>query len=770
MKKDSDKTENSNFDFIKFFNVCLKSWKIYVFFIVGFISLIGLYLIIRTPKFEVDAQLKLPNETSTGVFGDLSSSFLVGDMFGSSSVDNEIGVITSHNVFFNTAKDLKLNVNYAEKKWFFKWKAVFTKSPLVMTTLPSIPDTLRTSIVFVLNRLEGDNVDIEVKVQKKTIMELENQTLPTIVDTPYGPFSIAKTEYYDNSEAYGYKISYSSYNAAAEYYQNLVDVFAPNKKADFISLAFKTPDPTFGMELLNTIIANYNQVGIRIKDLKNYETLDFVNKRLETLQQEIAHTEQTKEQFKRNNNLTMVETDASFELEKLSRYETAVIQTETEVKILKETFDFVSNPVNKYSVIPDLPSASVSAGDLTTDPSFSVISSATKELNAYNQLVLERMRLVGTSAKNSNASVRQIDEQIDALHQSIITSISRAYDNAIVRYKEANRQYNIAQSRLGTLPTLEKEYLGIERDLLVQEQLYLYLLKQREEASMNIAKSSHSIDVIDVPHTLTEPLGLSNKISIAIAIFLGLVAGTLWVFVFQYNNAPTSSLAESKRLIKAPIANPTICHNDAYSESVMDTPDSATAEAFRKLRSDLQFILSDFDGKVIAIESIGNDAGKTFVASNIALAFAKSGKPTLLVDASMHNPGIAQFLGVADNEGLAESLRNDKQPTIIQCQDLSVITAGKDKTVHPSELISSGRFNNLIDELKAKYQYIIIDTPSIAKHSDALAISNVPDLTVIIVRQNLTTPAEIEKINELYSDARLKRMIVVANDVPQKEA
>lgn len=754
MAKDTKSSENTKFDFKKFISLCIHSWRFYLVCIVVFVGLATLYALIRQPKYEIDAQLMLPQDTSIGGLKvDMASSFNISDMIGgASSTDNEISVLLSHNVMLNTAKDMDLNVMYLEKKNFIKWNLYPYKSSLKISTLAAIPDTLSRPLIFTLSKNSNGTFDVVVKAIKDKIFQADNVTLPTTLETSYGPFTIEKTKYFDKSEAYKFRIIYNSYAAAAESYAKNVNIFAPNKKTDFIALSYVTPDPKFGIDLLDNIIKNYNNVGINYRNDRQYETLDFVDKRLSTLKNEMTMSESQLEQFKINHKITMPEYDTQVFLQKASQLEMAQIQAEMENDMIRHTKKFIENPENKYSLIPDLsssPSPSTSGVTQENGQSTSTaISDILKELNAYNMLMLERMKVLQT-VREGNPQVKTIDVQLDALRNTVIESIDRALDNSDLALKRLKQENSQIQSRINSLPTIEREYISMQRLMTVQEQLYLFLLKQREEASMNISKDTAQIQVIDQPHALTESAGMKPVLLIALALFMALAFPSAWIYLFKYNQAPYYNANDIKNASQMP----------CIAEISDDT------ESVRRLRNELQHLLSAIGGKIVSFVSSNDGEGKSTTALAIAESLASTGAPTLLIDADFHNPSIAAMCSVPDGQGLSDALANDNAPDMHNVKldngkSLDVITAGKMLQSAP-DMVASSNMAQIIDQLKQKYQYIIIDTASAEKYSDVLSMGQLPDITVYLTRLKHTTVENIKFANSLYHGGRLQRMALV---------
>ena len=749
------------FNLQKFIKLCLRYWYYFVASIVGICLLALAYLYIRKPAYEVDAQLMLPTETSGGgimALSDIASSFSMGDIFGGSSTENEMMIMKSYSVFLKTAQDLGLNISYFEKEGFMKWMPAYDKSQLLVTADPAIADTLRAPILFRLKLNGNGTFDITAEAKKTKILVKDNVILPATLSTIYGDFTFSQTEYFGKGEdpATSFKVLYSSYGYAAETYNKAVKVFAPNKKADFIGLSYITTNPKFGKRLLNTIIDNYNLFGDIKNDDKNNRTLEFVNERIANLENDLAKTETSMEQFKKSNKLTNVDVDASTLLQKSSMLDASLLQAQTENEILSNTKEFLANPENKYSLIPSL-----TAGP---DDASAATATVASDIATYNKQIMERMRVL-RSAKVNNAMLKQIEELIDAMRENIQDAIDRAYENSLLKLNKLRTENNRTQQRMGSIPTLEKEYVGIERTLILQQQLYLFLLKQREEAEMSIAKSSPTLVTIDAPYTLSDTPGLSKAMVLMLAILLGGFIPLIFIYYTKMKETPITTVGELEELSKAPIIAKVDNIKDANGIIIND---DATGETIRMLRSNLLFTLDEFNGKVIVVTSTLANEGKTFIACNLAASLAAIGKKTLIIDANFRNPQVASTFGLSNANGLAQVISNGANNADIQNSsvgndyNLDVLAAGS-LSGNPADLLSNESLTQSIEALKESYDLIVIDTAALKQYSDTFSLAECSDMTMMIVRMGTINATDIEYANALYNEGRLKRIGIVAN-------
>ncbi len=746
---------NNKVDLQKLLQECKSKWHWCAVAVVVCVCLGIIFLKLRTPIYETNASILIAQDDQSGS-SEMMAQFSLGDMFGGySSVDDEIAVIKSHSVFRETVKDLDLNVFYNVKKNFLQWTRKFNDSPIHISCDPSIPDTLRVGLLFEVEMDKVGKTDILVKCLKKEIAELNDVTLPVNVETPYGVFTLSKTENYLAGEPLDAEVTYFPYDLAAETYQKLINLFMPSKKANIIAVLMKSPNPKFSETVINTLISNYNKKGIHEKQLKENKTAMFIDERLKSLTTELDNAELAIEQFKRTRKISDVGAEASYLFSKSNALETQLISAETEFEILESTRSFISNPENKYSMIP------YSAG------------AAEDLISGYNKTAMNRLMLMN-NAKSNNVSIRILEEQLEALLKNIVATLDKSYETSLVRLNELRKQVRKSQSELGNIPAQEREYLNMKRQQSVKEQLYLFLLQRREETSLNIANSMPRGTIVDAAYTLNKPTGMSTRMILMISFVLGCCVVPGWLYLKKVMRTNIENKEEVEELSNVPILGE-ICQNkNADSLLVIKSGGSSSAaELFRLIRSNLQFILNNQDDKVVLLTSTVSGEGKSFVSINLAASFAMLGKRTLLVGMDVRNPKLSEYLGLHPTKGLTEYLSSNaisldsiilKDPIM---PNWDIITSGP-VPPNPSELLASSRVDELFDSLRRMYDYIIIDSAPVGMVSDTFTLARISDATAYVCRANYTSIKDIDYVNTLYAESRLKKMALIVNGTESK--
>ena len=751
------KKGKNGIDLYALWNEYKSYWWLFLLSVIGCCAIAFLYSMVKLPQYSIQANVLVAEEETDGTS---MSRILSGSLFGSSSsVDDEQIIMSSHTVMLQTVKDLGLNKSYVLKKGLFDKSMPFKDAPVDVSYAPAINDTLKNSILFKIWVDEKDNVKIEAESKKKKIAEVENQRFPVTLKTIYGDFEFDKTEYFEPGESFKESLYLSSYAAAAESLVLSVDIDIPNKKANFIKLSMKDANISRSIAILNKIVENYNKKGVEDKQLKGYKTSEFIDNRIALLAQELEMSEKDIEVYKKSNNITDVRAEATYLMGRKGKLETELLTAETENEVLRLTRDFVANPSNKYALIP------LSGMDINGQQ-----SAVTSAINKYNDLVLSRMK-IENNAKSNNASLKVLNDQIDAMRANIISSLEKAIANSDVALRDLREQTRQSMSKLGEIPTQEREYYNMKRQQTVKEQLFLYLLQQREQTAISIANSMPRGTVIDEAYSLLTPVSMTRKKMLMCAFVLGLLLPIGYITVKNKLRNKFATKSEVEALTDVPVLGE-VCLSHR-KESVVVRDSSSIAELFRLIRTNLGFVMGSAN-KVVLVTSTKSGEGKSFVSVNLAASFALLGKKVLLVGMDIRKPQLANYLGISHQPGLTQYLSSEqyKISDIIQksveVESLDVVVAGP-VPPNPAELLAEGKVDAFFASMREIYDYIIIDSAPVGMVSDTFVLDRVADATVYVCRADYTTLQDIDFVSNLYDEKRLKKLSLIVNGTSVKK-
>lgn len=750
--------KNSKSDFIDINSLVrtyLSKWYWFVISVIFFVGMGYLYTRMNNRPIAVRANVLIQQEDSNPLSTEMGG---MSSLFGSKGfVEDEVFVIASHSLFKSVAKELGINKLHVVRDGFLKSHLAFPEFP-VDVVAPGVADTLMSTLYFTVKIDTKGLADIKVKVKRETLAEVEDVKLPAKVNTEFGEFTIVTTPYYVKGEKLKTTISFTGYDVAAEKLDTEVAARRGSKKSNVITLALDTPNQLYGVAILDKIIEKYNERGINEKNLQGEKTAAFLEERTALLSGELNASESAIQEYKERHGIIDVGSEASYQTTKKAQMETALFNTEKEIALLKLTQDFLSDSLNYSEMIPmTVASGAVQSG-----------------INAYNSLVVKRLDL-SQNAKQNSYAIRQLTKQMDLVRANLSNSSEKALESAEVSLRNIESERNRALGKLSNIPIQEREFINMKRQQEIKQQIYLFLLQKQEENAMLLANSVPKGQIIDDAFSLSEPLGISNKVILLIAFILGLLCPPAVIYVRKLLRSKFDTKEDVEHHISAPILGEMCTDRSGRSLVVSATDTSSATELFRLMRTNLQFMLGGENDKVVLLTSTRSGEGKSFIALNLAATLSLlEGRKVLLVGMDIRNPQLANYLGINPPLGLTNylSASNVTLDSIIEpmpgVKNCDLIVAGPIPP-NPAELLASKKVDELFATLRTMYDYIVVDSAPVGMVSDTFTLDRIADATVYVTRVNYSTLADLRFVEQIYTDKRLKKLSVVVNGTASKK-
>ena len=444
-------------------------------------------------------------------------------------------------------------------------------------------------------------------------------------------------------------------------------------------------------------------------------------------------------------------------------------EANTQVELLKELGKYMNEPGNKYQPIP-------SNVGLTDE-------SSTALINEYNKIALNRNQLLHSASENS-PTVTPLTAQLDDLVNSIKRAMRQAKLGMEIQRNSIAAQAGQYNNQIGNSPEQERVLTQIGRQQEVKSGLYLMLLEKREENSISLAATADKGKIIDAP-SFVGKVSPKSSIVMLIAFVLGLAIPAGILFLIEFFKYKIEGHEDVVKLTPIPVIADIPMASDAAKKEgkadivVHQNKNNLMEEIFRGLRTNLQFMLKK-DERVIMFTSSTSGEGKTFVASNVAISIALLGKKVVMVGLDIRKPRLAELFGINNHHiGITNLIINDQNTwEDIQKQTISsgvnnnldLLMAGP-VPPNPGELVTRASLDDIINQLKEHYDYVILDTAPVGLVNDSLQLGRLADLCVYVCRADYTPKASFGMINGLNAEKKLPNMCIVLNaiDLSQKK-
>ncbi|WP_289004857.1 polysaccharide biosynthesis tyrosine autokinase [uncultured Parabacteroides sp.] len=538
-----------------------------------------------------------------------------------------------------------------------------------------------------------------------------------------------------------------------------LEVDLAEKNSTLLALKYQDTNPDRGDAILNTLIDVYNDEAIHDKNQIIQNTAVFINERLAIINEELGGVDSDIENFKKNNRLIDVASEAGIFVVDRSRYEQEEIELSNQIELTKLIRDFLLDPMKEWQLLP------ANSGIMDTGVDGLVAE--------YDALLLQRNKL--KERGDRSPVVKEKEAALKALRITILKVLDNLKNALSYKLADVQRLQSRANSRIATVPTQEKYVLTVERQQKIKEELYLYLLNKREENALSMVTADSNLRVID-PAYGTGMAGANGMVILLAAFLVGLAIPGLIFYLQPMLDVTVRGRKDIMDNLTIPFLGE-IPYRHTKKKKIASGKYSrdGVSEAFRIVRTNMDFMLKKKDGaQVVMMTSANPGAGKSFISLNLAISLSQTGKRVILLEMDIRKgsekdpdghvmPGITNFLSGREKD--AERLIRPYK----DMEGLDVMTSGPIPP-NPSELLLTSCLDQLVDGLRERYDYILIDTVPYGLVADAQIISRVADLCIYVIREGVMDRRQLPDVECLYTENKLPNMSVLLNDVHIKHA
>lgn len=727
----------------------LRKWPWFIFSVLCFMIAAYLYIRYTVPQYQSITTLKFDKKQSdiTSALSDLDN---LGIGLGNADeLKSEVAVISSRPILTEVVKNLNLNVQYFSGGEI-KDSELFINLPV---TAKIIAYNQKAAKKFVSS-------EYLIKKSDNATFILWNEKHGTIKGSYNVPVKLDfGTVIFSKNNAIPFKSKYIivfwNEIERVKKLEQKINVDLPDPKAMLINISLVGAVPEKSEAILNEVTKQYNLDGLRDKNMQSKNTQDFIDKRLEVITRDLSGVENRKEDFQNSNRIFDLQAQAQLALQNTSENTKALLQQQTQLDLLNSLTAEASGNKNNQLMPSNLGLSPLLEG----------------AISKYNELLIIRNKTL-KQATNENPAVVEMNREIASLKEIVQDNIREQKQSVQTSIAKLNGEISSSNGLMNKVPGQTKIYRGIERQQNLKEQLFLYLLQKREENAINLSINVPIAKIVNPAFTQDIEVAPKRKAIFLAAIILGLLFPIVVIYLLSiwddkiYNRDDIKVKSSLGILADIPSLKANVNH------LVQQNDFSELAESFRILVSNLKFVLPTKDSaKVIMVTSSVKGEGKTLVSVNLALTLGNKNGRSLLIGSDVRNPQIQRYDSEpVKRKGLTEYLYDDSVDVdnLIHTSDTNsycdIIYAGTIPP-NPQELLSNGRYQNLIEKLSSEYEYIIIDSAPLMLVSDTLSIADVADATLYVIRSGISRNVLVDFANNLVKESKIKNVSFVINDV-----
>ncbi|WP_316814806.1 GumC family protein [Pedobacter nyackensis] len=721
-----------------------KYW--YIFILSIGLCFLGAYLYLQStpPVYKISSTLLMEDdkkgdgEVKGTAFSDLN-------MFKTDKkVDNEMEVLRSKDLIRPILKTLSLETSYFQKNGLKKTELYGSNLPINVKLLG-------------INQL-GYSKKLTIKPATASTFLLEDKDehweLPygqTIQKPGYkiivnkGPNFAKNTNPVD--------IRFKDLNLMAEFYSLKGLTIQPIvKEGNTITVSLNDNVPQRGLDILTLLINTYNEENVVKKNIIAVNTIRFIDNRLKYLSKDLSVVEQDVENYKQNNMISDVGVEAEMNILKSGEYSQLLSSTDAQLRVL--------GSLERY----------MQKGNLNLVPSSLNINNNTLNdlTNKFNAVQQERTRMLRT-AEEASPLVQNLTAQLVSLKSDIQENLQNIKRGLQIERSNLQAMSSRFNSKIRSVPAVERGILERSREQSVKAGLYKYLLQKREETTLSLSGTMPTSQIVDKPAYNSVPVSPKKQLVYLFAGLVGCCAPAMFFYGKSVLNSKVMDVKDIELYTGVPVLG-VVNHLKKNESAVIEQNSRSTiSELFRYIRSNLHFMNGGLPDQVLLITSCMKSEGKTFFSINLGMTLASVNKKVVMLEFDLRAPQLLQKMQLQSKIGITDYLLDDDltiDDLLLQSRqykDVVLIDCGTIPD-NPAELMMHPKIGHLIEELKSRFDYVIIDTAPVGQVADAFSLSPYTDVSIYLVRYNYTNKLQLNVLKDIIYYKKLTNPMVVFND------
>lgn len=719
----------------------LPYWPLFVITMMISVPAAWLYLKTTVPVYEITAAVMLKDETKGSYDG--ATVMQLDKLSEKKIIENELKVFQSRTLLIEIVKKLHLYAGFFESGELRSLPA-YTTSPVTIEAKD--PESIKSAkkVVFTFN--EKDST---------VIIESNKYPLNQFVNTQWGELKFVPNKNFVYKPTNELFFTLAKPKLVAETMEHIMAM--AGRESTVVTLNVKDTDPKRGEDILTELIAAYDRSTRFDKDIMAQNTVAFVKERLDTVQKELNEINQRKQSYKTTQGATNISTQGEMFLKNVNENDQKLNDLNVQLQVIGQVEKYVKSKDKVGGIVP------ATLG--SKDPML------TRLLNDLYDSEIQYEKTKKTSGENNPLTIA-IKDKIEKMKPGLLENIAsqkQALEASKLNLYATNNTYS---SMLQTIPQKERDLIDIDREQAIKLGIYNFLRQRLEESALANVTNMPGARVIDKAQSTSLPISPNPMMIYVVAFIFGMALPAGFIAGKEMLNRKVLYRSEIEKLTSVPIIGEVIHDKGKSPLVILEGKRTFVAEQFRRIRTSLSYLGLNSQKKKILVTSSLSGEGKSFVATNLALSLAMTGKKVILLEFDLANPSLSQKLNVNYEKGASSYLWGEAEPEEVikrtqAHENLFFIPAGP-LPENPSELLMSDRVKDLLEYLEAIFDTIIIDSAPASLLSDAYVLSPMCDATLFVVKHRYTPKLYLQRLDEETSVNQLKNLGIIFNGIKSR--
>lgn len=744
----TDKQNEELFDIKRILFLSYKYWYLLVLSGIIGIGVAYTFNIFQQSQYVVSTKIIVPQRNNELNFEGMFSMNSPQNM--TNSVNNDIEILKSIKLNKRVAKELNWRTFWHQKRKF-QWYGLYNECPFLVVENVINPEDIKVFVTVL------DDKTYNVTVQGEGIYPTEvTKTLKFGVSFKSNnfDFNLILRPGFNIQPGNEYYFEFKNVENVAVSFMKYLRVELAEERGEIVTLSMISYDKNRGIDYLNKLTDVFIDLKLEHETVSQKKSISFLSDQLAGISDSLYISENTFTNFRSKNQVIDLSQQGSIILSSLNELDVGKTNVEMQLEYFRKLQQYLQDNTEIDKIV-----------------SPSVVGIADQSFISLVQQMIDLIRkrnLLVYSSKENNPQRQLVNQEILQVKRLLNENLTNLIENAENNLNLLDKRYQQTSVELNTLPEKEQQLLNIQREYQITSDIYTYMLEKKAETELSLAATTVDIIVVDEASNLTTKVtGRSLVKNYILGLIVGLMIPFFIITIRDFLNNKVRNKLNLQNISTLPVVGSLMHSKETGYLQVKKDPASLLSEAFRSLRINIKFLLSDQNEKVIGVNSALSGEGKTFVAVNLATVYALADKRTLIIGCDMRRPKLAAIFKLSNSKGLSNILTNDKtfEEVVKSCsvENLFVIPSGPIPP-NPLELLERENFKKLLEWAKMNFDYIILDNPPSLMVSDGIVSSKQCDLNLFVVRAGQTQIDLIEGINNVVAESFLKNPCFVVND------